>query len=126
MLFRSVVQQIRDRIQLVAGMLPSWSDKALREATECLREQAYNLFIETIYDEQPGDSSDLVDLNIFSYGLMDLDAPHWPRQIPWNQGFAAIQSLHQRLDGIKANQVELVYGELIEDLNGLLNLGANR
>ncbi|MCY4055268.1 MAG: AAA family ATPase [Cyanobacteria bacterium MAG CAR4_bin_6] len=118
---------IRDSLQIVGALIPIWGDGASREASNILREQAYDLFLETLYDETPAAPSEEPDNasrggfdSIFSFDLKDQDAPHHPCCIPWNQNFAAIQSHYDRLDGMDSRLVDLVYGGLVADLDSLL------
>jgi len=115
-----VTQKIRDQLQLVGAMMPTWHDQ-IQQAKEELNEQSFNLFLESLYDEQPAAVNDFEDLYQFSFALEDPNAPHFPLFIPWNQSFAAIQSHHTRLEGIDPRIVELVFGELISDLKELLD-----
>jgi hypothetical protein len=55
--------------------------------------------------------------------LPDPNAPHNPCAIGWNQGFAAIESLHDRLQGIKADQLRLVFSSLLADLQAITGEG---
>ncbi|KKZ14123.1 MAG: hypothetical protein TH68_05640 [Candidatus Synechococcus spongiarum 142] len=118
--------QIRDCLKIVGAMIPPWGDKSEIEASNALRENAYDLFLETIYDEDPAPSGQLSDnpsqdsFDSFSFDLRDQDAPHNPCCIPWNQGFAAIQSHYDRLNDMDSRLVDLVYGGLVADLNSLL------
>ena len=114
-----VTQKIRGQFQLVGAMMPTWHDQ-IQQAKEELSEQSYNLFLESLYDEQPATNIDLEDLYPFSFALEDSNAPHYPLFIPWNQSFAAIQSHHARFEGVDPRMVELVFGELIADLKELL------
>jgi hypothetical protein len=114
-----VTQKIREQFQLVGAMMPTWHDQ-IQQAKEELSEQSYNLFLESLYDEQPATNIDLEDLYPFSFALEDSKAPHYPLFIPWNQSFAAIQSHHARFEGVDPRMVELVFGELIDDLKELL------
>jgi hypothetical protein len=114
-----VAQQIREHIQLVGAMLPTWHDQPQQAAAD-LKERSYNLFLETLYDEQPAAINEIEDLYPFSFDIDDPDAPHNPLLIPWNQSFAAIQTHHARLEGIDPRLVELVYDKLIADLSALL------
>lgn len=119
-------RQIRDCLQIVGAMIPTWSDGANKEVSNALREHAYDLFLETLYDEAPAPSDQPFDnpghdsLNSFSFDLKDQDAPHNPCCISWNQDFAAIQSHHDRLNGMDSRLVDLVYGGLVTDLDSLL------
>jgi len=114
-----VTQKIREQFQFVGAMMPTWHDQ-IQQAKEELSEQSYNLFLESLYDEQPATNIDLEDLYPFSFALEDSNGPHFPLFIPWNQSFAAIQSHHARLEGVDSRLVELVFGELIADLKELL------
>ena len=117
-------RRIRDSLQVVGAMIPTWRDGAQKEAAKTLCEHAYNAFLETIYDEVPAPSAEpgSTGHDSFSFDLKDPDAPHSPYCIPWNQDFAAIQSHYDRLndmDSSTVNPVKLVYGELIADLENL-------
>jgi hypothetical protein len=114
-----VTQRIRDQVQLVGAMMPTWHDQ-IQQAKEELNEQSFNLFLESLYDEQSASINDFEDLCPFSFALEDSNAPHFPLFIPWNQSFAAIQSHHARLEGVDPRIVELVFGELISNLKELL------
>ena len=118
-------QQIRERLQIVGALIPTWHDRS-PEAVNALREHAYDLFLETLYDqapgssEEPGDASHYSLNDFFSFDLKDRDAPHNPCCIRWNQDFAAIQSFYDRLDGMDSRLVDLVYGGLVSDLRSSL------
>lgn len=119
-------EQIRDCLQTVGAMIPTWHDKS-HDAANALRENAYGLFLDTLYDEEPAPTHDPGDISrndtgssSFSFDLNDATAPHSPRCIPWDQNFAAIGSFYDRFDGIDARLVEIAYGELIADLQTLL------
>lgn len=115
----SVTHKIREQVQIVGAMMPTWHDQ-IQQAKEELNEQSFNLFLESLYDEQPASINDFEDLSPFNFALEDASAPHSPLFIPWNQSFAAIQSHHARLEGVDPRMVELVFGELISDLNELI------
>jgi hypothetical protein len=114
-----VTQKIRQRLQLVGAMMPTWHDSP-KQAQEELKERSYDLFLETLYDDQPASILDSSGHSAFNFDLENRDAPHYPRFIPWNQSFAAIQSHHARLEGVDPRLVDLVFGELIADLKELL------
>ena len=119
------VRQIRDRLQVVGALIPTWHDR-VPETINALCEHAYDLFLETLYDEvlAPSEEPDHASRDgldsVFSFDLKDRNAPHTPRCIPWNQNFAAIQSFYDRLDGMDSSLVDPVYGELITDLHSSL------
>ncbi len=106
----STAQDIRERLQLVGAMIPE------TDATEYfagLRESGYDLFTEELYDEiRPGDVSG----EQWSFNESDEGAPHYPWAVRWHRGFAALRSLHARLEAIDAQEVSAVFGSLIDSL----------
>ena len=111
-----VATKIRERLRVVGALLPTWGDQAFPQATAQLRENAYLNFSQTLYDEElAGAALPLAD-GPFNFDLPDIDAPHSPLAIGWNQGFAAIGSLHERLAASEANQIQFVFGPLIDNL----------
>lgn len=114
-----VTQKIRQRVQLVGAMMPTWHDNP-KQAREELRERSYDLFLETLYDDEPASTLHSNDSDAFNFDLENPEAPHTPLFIPWNQSFAAIQSHHSRLEGVDPRLVDLIFGELIADLQEML------
>ena len=118
-------RRIRDRLQIVGALIPTWHDK-VPETISTLCEHAYDLFLETLYDEvlAPSEEPDHATRDgldsVFSFDLEDRNAPHNPRRVRWDQNFAAIQSFYDRLDGMDSRLVDLVYDELINDLHNSL------
>ena len=51
-----------------------------------------------------------------NFDASDEGAPHYPWAVRWHRGFAALRSLHTRLESIDAREVEAVFGPLIENL----------
>lgn len=106
-----VAPQIRERLQLVGAMLPELDTKAYWEG---LRENGWDVF-QQIYDEQaPGQTEG------FSYDLLDDQAPHRPWPIQWHRSFAALSSLHSRLNTLDTKQVQLIFGGLTQGLSDYL------
>jgi len=124
-LHHGVADQIRDRLQIVGALIPTWHDR-VPETINALCEHAYDLFLETLYDEAPAPSEEPDHVSrdgldsVFSFGLKHRNSPPNPCPIPWNQNFAAIQSFYDRLDGMDSRLVDVVYGGLITDLHGSL------
>ena len=101
-------QAIRERLQLVGAMIPD--DEGRVAYFEGLRERAWNVFVEELYDEvPPGETT----AGFFSHEETDDAAPHYPWPIRWNRGFAALRSLHARLQGVDESEVQSVFGALI-------------
>lgn len=107
---------IRDRLQLVGAMIPD--DEGRAAYLEGLRERAWSTFAEELYDEVPAGES---TAERFSFEEADESAPHYPWPIRWNRGFAALRSLHARLEGIDAEEVRTVFGHLIEGLGTIVS-----
>jgi hypothetical protein len=81
-----------------------------------MRENAYLNFSQILYDEELAGAALLLADEAFNFDLPDVDAPHSPLAIGWNQSFAAIGSLHERLAASEANQIKFVFGPLIDNL----------
>jgi hypothetical protein len=117
---------IRKRLQVVGALIPTWSDGAFTQATRQLRENAYSLFSGSLYDEAWPEADEDADgfhsppADLFNFDLPDDTAPHNPCAIGWNQAFAAIESLHDRLQGMEAGQIRLVFGSLLADLQAII------
>ena len=124
-----VANMIRERLQVVGALLPTWGDQAFAQATNKLREHAYSIFSGSLYDEawmetdEDTDSISALPADLFNFDLPDPNAPHNPCAIGWNQGFAAIESLHDRLQGLEADQLRLVFGSLLADLQAITGEG---
>lgn len=115
------VEQIRERLQVVGAMIPD--DDRRAAYFEGLRERAWDTFVEDLYDEvPPGESG----AERFCFDESDEFAPHYPWPIRWNRGFAALRSIHARLEGVVDEQeIRSVFGPLIEGLEIIaLNKGA--
>jgi hypothetical protein len=84
---------------------------------ERLRERAWNVFAGELYDEvPPGETT----AELFSYEETDAGAPHYPWPIRWNRGFAALRSLHARLQDVDETDVQSVFGVLIDGVATVL------
>jgi hypothetical protein len=103
--------EIRERLQVVGAMIPD--DEGRAEYFGRLREQAWKLISDELYDEVPAGES---TAELFSFDETDESAPHYPCPIRWSRGFAAIRSLHGRLAEIDPQEVKNIFGPLIEGL----------
>lgn len=116
-----VAEQIRERLKVVAAIVPELDRVAYLEG---LRESAYGIFGETLYDEiapadiEPKEDSDgkwrvseLVEG--WNFDEADEGAPHYPWAVNWHRSFAGLRSLHGRLASIDAQEVQAVFGSLI-------------
>jgi hypothetical protein len=111
---RGVIRQIRDRLQLVAGLVPD--DDRRAEYLGALRADAYALF-ESTYDQvSPGEISD------WSFEEDDDTAPHSPLAIRWNRGWYGLLSLQQRMMHVDEAEVTAVHGALLDFFDRALNV----
>jgi len=103
-----VAKDIRERLQLVGAMIPELGGA---EYFDQLREHAWNVFRDELYDEVP--AGEPVGER-FSFDDNEEGAPHYPWPIKWHRGFAALQSLHSRFEGVDPDEVTAIFGGLIE------------
>lgn len=101
-----VIEKIRTRVQIVSALTLDVDTIAYLER---FRDNAYDLFLNTQYDEVP--AGDMVGKS-WSFEATDILAPHYPWAVKWHRSFAGIQSLHGRLQEIDADEVNAVFGPL--------------
>ncbi|WP_295436467.1 ArsA-related P-loop ATPase [uncultured Thiodictyon sp.] len=109
-----VVRDIRERLQLVGAMIPDVDGAAYFDG---LRERSWNVFAEELYDEVA--AGELAVGTTWSFDESDEGAPHYPWPIRWHRGFAALRSLHDRIESVDAREVEAIFGPVVE---GVLDL----
>ena len=109
---RGVITEIRNRLQLVAGLVPD--DERRLEYLGTLRADAYALFEDTYEQVGAGEISD------WSFEEDDDNAPHAPLPIRWNRGWYGLLSLQQRMVQVDENEVSAVYGTLLDFLDRAL------
>ncbi len=125
-----VAQQIRERLQLVGAIVPEL-DRV--EYLAGLREHSYDIFVDTLYDEiapikigEVGHSDDgtwqVGELNQgWSFDEADGGAPHHPWVVNWHRSFAGLRSLQGRLAVIDGQEVQSVFGSLIDGVSSVVN-----
>ncbi|MCQ8181879.1 hypothetical protein NP603_12240 [Methylomonas sp. SURF-1] len=111
-----VVNAIRERLQIVSALTPE-TDQL--DYLEHLRDSAYDLFLETQYEEIP--PGKLADQR-WSFESSDISAPHYPWAVKWHRSFSGIYSLHGRLAEIDTDTVRALFGPLIDGIEQTLNL----
>ncbi|MHB8811215.1 MAG: ParA family protein [Desulfobulbaceae bacterium] len=107
-----VVREIRERLQAVGAMIPEVN---AADYFEGLRERAWNTFSEDLYDEVPAGAI-ATEEGIWSFDEADAGAPHFPWPVRWHRGFAALRNLHGKLAGINGEEVQTIFGPLIDAL----------
>ncbi|MBF0563063.1 MAG: P-loop NTPase [Alphaproteobacteria bacterium] len=105
---RGVITQIRNRLQLVGGLVPD--DERRTEYLTALRGNSFALFEDTYDEVEPGEVSD------WSFEEDDDNAPHAPLPIRWNRGWYGLLSLQQRMVQVDESEVNAVYGVLLNFL----------
>lgn len=112
-----VALDIRERLQIVAALTPEIDRISYFES---LRDNAYNIFAESLYDEiAPGDTA----VECWHSEPLDSSAPHYPWEIRWHRSLAGLRSLHGRLNTIDSQEVHSIFGPLIEGIEGVLGMG---
>ncbi|AEJ43765.1 ParA family protein [Alicyclobacillus acidocaldarius] len=101
-----IAEQVRERIKAIAAMVPL---RRADEHMEALRERAWDLFRDTLYDEDWGTES------VFSFDLMDDAAPHCAIPVFWVDGIMHPKSLRD----ISGMALDLAYAELAQELSWL-------
>lgn len=118
-----VAKTIRERLQVVGAMVPELDRVSYQEG---LREHAYQIFLDTLYDEiapaaagpgpdgtwqvgSPGDE--------WSFDEADETAPHTPWAVNWHLSFAGLRSLQGRLALIDSQEVQLIFGPLLDGVS---------
>ncbi len=111
------VRDIRERLQVVAAMIP---ELGAAEYFQSLRENAWNIFLDEIYDELPAQIEEKPEpdeeIISWNFDLADETAPHYPWVVRWNRGFAALRSLHVATNWADVGVVASVFGSLIEGI----------
>lgn len=97
----------RGNLKIVAGMIPETGrEDYLADFTE----SAYNLFADTLYEEdQAGEG--------FNFDVKAIDAPHFPLKIFWHRGFQDFNPLKQ----FNTQDVALCYGDFLREVNNLVS-----
>lgn len=105
-----VAREIRERLQLVGAMIPEINGA---EYLAGMRERSWDQFSAAFYDEvPPGETTD----QLWNFDDSDDSAPHSPWPIKWHRGFAALTSLHSRLVQIDQQEVDAIYGKLVDGI----------
>lgn len=127
-----VAEAMRERLKVVAALVPETDRVAYLEG---LREHAYEIFVDSLYDEIAPPSTDAVGpapdnkqrwrvnqiVEGWNFDEADEGAPHSPWSVHWHRSFAGLRSLQGRLTVIDAQEVKAIFGPLIEGISGILD-----
>lgn len=119
-----VAEKIRERLRIVGAIVPE-VDRV--NYLDGLRESAYGIFVDTMYDEIAPAKSEAIGpmttgsgkwrvddfVEGWSFDEADEGAPHYPWAVNWHRSFAGLRSLQGRLATIDAHEVHAVFGSLI-------------
>jgi cellulose biosynthesis protein BcsQ len=119
-----VAEKIRERLKIVGAIVPELDRVNYLEG---VRESAYGIFVDTLYDEIAPAKSEAVGpttngngkwrvddlVEGWSFDKADEGAPHHPWAVNWHRSFAGLRSLQGRLATIDASEVQAVFGSLI-------------
>ena len=128
-----VAEKIRERLKVVGAIVPELDPVTYLEG---LRESAYGIFADTLYDEiapaspeaigpaSDGDGMWRVDEFVegWSFDEADDGAPHYPWAVNWHRSFAGLRSLQGRFATIGAQEVQSVFGQLIDGVSDVSDL----
>lgn len=128
-----VAEDIRERLQVVAAIVPELEQVTYLEG---LRESAYGIFANTLYDEIApaastaiGPSADQdgkwrVDELVegWSFDEADEGAPHQPWAVNWHRSFAGLRSLQGRLAVIDVREMQSIFGSLLEGVSQIVEV----
>lgn len=98
------VRDFRDRLWVIGSMVPRKDTEAYVEG---LRDSAYKLFGDTLYD-QPSDTIDAA--SIFNFQPTDESANHYPREVLFDEGLVAFDPLSALQEG----PIGAAYGRLFD------------
>jgi len=112
-----VVREIRERLQAVGAMVPEVNADIYFKG---LREKSWDTFSEELYDALPAGEI-ATEEGYWSFDETDDGAPHSPWPVRWHRSFAALKNLHGRLEIINGEEVQTIFGPLI---NGIMPLVA--
>lgn len=116
---RGVVEKMRERLQLVGALLPELEQI---EYVEGLRDHAYAVFADSLYDDVP--PGEVMDER-WHFESVDEGAPHYPWTIKWHRSFTGLASLRGRMAEIDAESVKSIFGPLVEGVAASMNVEPN-
>lgn len=103
-LHSGVAEQIRERLQIVASFIPKINTF---EYANNLRERAYDLFLETLYDEVSAD-----DFNGFNFNSYDEMGPHYPWHVRWSDAVLMANDLYETFKQGDHYGIDYIFGNL--------------
>jgi len=106
--------KFRNDLKIVAGMVP---EVGITDYLERCRQSAYNLFIETLYEEEDDDGT--LPNDTFNFSIDSSEAPHYPLKILWNRAFTEFNPI-ENPEVFDSNLVQAMYGSFAEEATQLV------
>ncbi len=118
------VNDIRNQLQIVAAMIPEVNSS---DYSASLRENAWSLFTEEVYDEIKPPTNDAEDElstieEPWNFDLTNEEAPHYPLPVRWNRGFAALENFYDKME-LDQQLITTIFGGLIKGVNNVFPTG---
>jgi len=132
-----VAEEIRERLKVVGAIVPELDRSNYLQG---LRDNAYDVFAGTLYDEiapldpelvgfrPEGDGKWRVNglVDGWNFDAADEGAPHYPWAVNWHRSFAGLRSLQGRLSVIDAQEVDHIFGPLLSGLADIVDMGSRK
>lgn len=123
-----VAEQIRERLKIVGAIVPELETTSYLLG---LREHAYEIFVDTLYDEIAPPSPEAVGIEDngngkwrvgdfvegWNFDEADDGAPHYPWAVKWHRSFAGLLSLEGRLSTINSQEMDHIFGPLLSGVS---------
>lgn len=89
-----ILESFREKLRVVAGLVPETETDAYLER---LRNNAYDLFADFIYEEEPssGEFEIPARFDLFNFDLNDDQAPHYAIPVPWRRELQDFDPIHR-------------------------------
>jgi Mrp family chromosome partitioning ATPase len=111
-----MVKEIRSALQVAGALIPEIGSE---QYIDSLRDSAWTLFTEKLYDSIP--AGGIGDEGLFNFDLSAPDSPHNPLPIFWNRGFTALPNLYDSLSQTAITaQIRGFFGQFIDHIQGLV------
>ncbi|QKS29576.1 MAG: AAA family ATPase [Candidatus Accumulibacter similis] len=95
--FHPDMRNFRERLWVIGSMVPR---KDAEKYVEGLRDGAYTLFWETLYDQPPDSTEDTAEsATVFNFQLTDESANHYPREVLFDEALVAFDPLSALQEG---------------------------
>lgn len=114
------VQAIREKLQIVASMIPEEGGESYEES---LLERSWDTFLSTIYDEIPpsGEGEQIVNQDYFSFDKNDESSPHFPIRIFRHRAYVEFDPVANPAL-LNSATLPQAFGEFVTDVSRLAGI----